>query len=49
MDIAPELAPYEELVGLMRCMENISLVYGEMDIGNGLVRIMIWHHGKIEK
>ena len=40
---------YGELDGVMKCMGKCMLVYEEMDVSNGLVRIMMWQHGKMEK
>ena len=40
---------YGEVNGVMRYVGKCILVYGEMDVSNGLVRIMMWQHGKMEK
>lgn len=41
---------YGEVIGLTRCRGSVSLAYGQMDVGNGLVwipipwkvRLMMW-------
>ena len=40
---------YEKVDETNEANGKCILVYGEMDVSNGLVRIMMWKHGKMEK